>query len=201
MAHNKPFKRTKNSLLFSSLKNQVLSQAVHEDTVRLFMGTIMLQLIIPPQWQFTGRNRRPPTDPVNAMLSLGYTLLHSHTDSMLRIAGLMPWSGFYHQTHGSHAALALDLMEPFRHLVERTVLTVIKCKQLSTDDFSQHETQGVQMSQEAQKIYLTQLEKRFLTPVKVKGQSTGHSLHGHLHEQNVSLKQCLNNIMALLASL
>ena len=153
-----------------------------------------LQLIIPPQWQFTGRNRRPPTDPVNAMLSLGYTLLYSHTDSMLRIAGLMPWSGFYHQPHGSHATLASDLMEPFRHLVERTVLTVIKRKQLSPDDFSQHETQGVQMSQEAQKIYLTQLEKRFLIPVKVKGQSTGHCLHGHLHQQNMSLKQCLNNI-------
>ncbi len=104
-------------------------------------------------WQFTGRNRRPPQDPVNAMLSLGYSFLYGIVDSMNRVVGLYPWQGALHQQHGNHFTLASDLMEPFRYLVERVVLTTINKSQLKLEDFSQTE-QGCQMSSEVRKTLL-----------------------------------------------
>ncbi|HGS4484308.1 TPA: CRISPR-associated endonuclease Cas1 [Vibrio cholerae] len=108
------------------------------------------------QWQFTGRNRRPPRDPVNALLSLGYTYLYHLTDALIQANGLCPWVGFYHQPHGAHRTLASDLMEPFRVVVERTALTLINKRQLKPEDFVT-QTNGCEISREARKRFLTQL--------------------------------------------
>jgi CRISP-associated protein Cas1 len=85
---------------------------------------------------FIGRNRRPPTDPVNAMLSFGYTLLLSQVLSALVLVGLHPDMGFLHVSCGTKPALALDLLEEFRAgVVDRLVLTILNRRYLSVEDF------------------------------------------------------------------
>lgn len=85
-------------------------------------------------WDFTSRNRRPPRDPVNALLSFGYALLTKECTVALLAEGLDPWWGLYHQPRHGRPALALDLMEEFRPLVvDSAVLTAIsQCRPLHT---------------------------------------------------------------------
>jgi CRISPR-associated protein Cas1 len=85
---------------------------------------------------FPGRNRRPPTDPVNAMLSLGYTLLLARAESALRAAGLDPTLGALHVVGRGAPALALDVIEPWRPvIVDRTVLRVVNRRQVKPEEF------------------------------------------------------------------
>jgi CRISPR-associated protein Cas1 len=87
-------------------------------------------------FDFTTRNRRPPTDPVNAMLSLAYSLLAKECTLAAYAVGLDPYIGFYHQPRHGRPALALDLMEEFRPLIaESAVLTAINSRYVSTSDF------------------------------------------------------------------
>ena len=87
-------------------------------------------------FDFKTRNRRPPTDPVNAMLSLAYSLLAKECTLAAYVVGLDPYVGFYHQPRHGRPALALDLMEEFRPLIaESAVLTAINNSLVSLDDF------------------------------------------------------------------
>lgn len=136
-----------------------------------------------PDWcEFTGRKRRPPPDPVNALLSLGYTLLYGYADSYLRIVGLSPWHGIFHQGGGSHAALASDLMEPFRHVVERVVLSLIAKKQVSRDDFTQVEGACV-ISADARRTLLKALLLQLETKVTGYQEDQGFVMSEQLYRQ------------------
>ena len=84
---------------------------------------------------FERRAYNPPEGPVNAMLSLGYTLLYHRISAALFRHGLDPRSGFYHVSKGKHAALASDLGEELRFLCERCVLSMIALKSIKLDDF------------------------------------------------------------------
>ncbi|WP_421847596.1 CRISPR-associated endonuclease Cas1 [Marinomonas sp.] len=117
------------------------------------------------EWGFTGRNRRPPKDPINAMLSLGYSFLYSLIDSINRTVGLFPWQGALHQRHGNHHTLASDLMEPWRYLVERVVLTLVSRSQIKPEDFADTEN-GCQMSSAARKTLLNELLIQLTRPSK-----------------------------------
>jgi CRISPR-associated protein Cas1 len=87
-------------------------------------------------FDFTTRNRRPPTDPVNALLSLAYSLLAKECTLAAYAVGLDPYVGFYHQPRHGRPALALDMMEEFRPLIaESAVLTAINNRYVSTGDF------------------------------------------------------------------
>lgn len=87
-------------------------------------------------WPMEGRNRRPPKDPANALLSFGYGLLCRDFISALHAAGLDPLCGFYHRLVPGRPALALDLMEPFRPLVvDSVVLRTANEGRLTPDDF------------------------------------------------------------------
>lgn len=89
------------------------------------------------QWDFTSRNRRPPRDPVNAMLSFGYALLTKEFTAALLADGLDPWWGLYHQPRHGRPALALDLMEPFRPLiVDSAVVTAVNTGMVRRSDFT-----------------------------------------------------------------
>ena len=70
-------------------------------------------------WDLSTRNRRPPTDPVNALLSFGYSMLAKELTVALISEGLDPYWGFFHQPRHGRPALALDLMEPFRAAIVR----------------------------------------------------------------------------------
>ncbi|MDC8832066.1 CRISPR-associated endonuclease Cas1 [Alteromonas gilva] len=142
-----------------------------------------------PEWMgFQRRQRQPPPDPANALLSLGYTLLYGYSDSILRSVRLLPWQGVYHQPKGSHAALASDLMEPFRHLVERCVLKLVNRRQLSDADFT-HTDNGCRMSQKAKALFLAELLNILETPVKSLASQQPASIHQHLYQQALSLVQ------------
>ncbi len=91
--------------------------------------------VFPPSLRFTGRNRRPPRDPVNAALSLAYTLLHFEAVQACQISGLDPYVGFYHEPAHRRESLAADLIEPLRSYVDRWVWRLFADRELRAEDF------------------------------------------------------------------
>jgi CRISPR-associated protein Cas1 len=87
-------------------------------------------------FDFANRNRRPPRDPVNALLSLAYSMLAKDLTIVTQAVGFDPYLGFYHQPRFGRASLALDLMEPFRPLIaDSAVLSAINTGMLGPSDF------------------------------------------------------------------
>ncbi|MBU6172555.1 MAG: CRISPR-associated endonuclease Cas1 [Planctomycetes bacterium] len=88
------------------------------------------------RFDFEKRNRRPPRDPINALLSLGYGVLAKDLTVMCATVGLDPYLGFYHQPRFGRPSLALDMMEPFRPLiVDSAVISAINQRMVTLDDF------------------------------------------------------------------
>ncbi len=111
-------------------------------------------------FNFTHRNRRPPTDPVNAMLSLAYSVLSKDCTIAALAVGFDPYVGFYHQPRFGRPALGLDLMEEFRPLVaESTVLTCINNRIVSENDFVRA-GQAVNLSVAGRKRFFQAYEQR-----------------------------------------
>jgi CRISPR-associated protein Cas1 len=116
-------------------------------------------------FDFQTRNRRPPTDPVNAVLSFTYALLASQMTVAALKVGFDPYIGFYHQPRYGRPSLALDLMEEFRPLVaDSTVLELINNRALKTDDFISGGG-SVALSPPARKKVITFFERRLDTLV------------------------------------
>lgn len=112
-------------------------------------------------FSFAGRIRRPPTDPVNALLSFLYSLLAHDCRSALESVGLDAAVGFLHRDRPGRPSLALDLMEEFRPvLADRTVLTVINRRQLTSADFRMRETGAIELSDDARRLVLTTWQER-----------------------------------------
>lgn len=129
------------NLYFSNFNQMVLAQ--HE-TFRL-----------------VDRNRRPPTDPVNALLSFLYTLLAHEATAALESVGLDPQVGFLHRDRPGRASLALDLMEELRpHFADRLALTLINRRQVTGKGFLEKENGAILMDDETRKEVLTAWQKR-----------------------------------------
>ena len=111
-------------------------------------------------FSFTGRNKRPPTDPVNAMLSLSYTMLFNEISSLLDGLGFDPYLGYFHGIDYGRASLAADLMEEFRApLADRLVLTFVNNRIFKPDDFyANPQNNGVVFKQDALKRYFREYE-------------------------------------------
>ena len=113
------------------------------------------------EWRFQDRNRRPPRDPVNVLLSLGYTLLASITQGAVQAAGLDPYAGFLHEVAYNRPALALDIMEEFRPVVDGVALWACRSRQLTPADFRPGPPERpILLSQEGQKRFLKAFEQR-----------------------------------------
>jgi CRISPR-associated protein Cas1 len=111
-------------------------------------------------FNFSHRNRRPPTDPVNAMLSLAYSLLSKDCMLAALAVGYDPYIGFYHQPRFGRPALALDLMEEFRPLIaESTVLNSINTRVITPDDFIQA-GEAVNLTPRGRKKFFQAYEQR-----------------------------------------
>lgn len=95
-----------------------------------------LSTLFPPSLGFTGRNRRPPRDPVNAALSLGYTLLHFEAVRASYMAGLDPLLGFYHRPAFGRESLAADLIEPLRPQLDDWVWQCFRSRNLRVEHFA-----------------------------------------------------------------
>ena len=110
---------------------------------------------------FNGRNRRPPKDAVNAMLSLAYTLIANDCASALETVGLDPYVGFLHALRPGRTSLALDIMEEFRaYLGDRFVLSLINKRQISPKDFLYQGDSGVILTDSGRKTFITSWQNR-----------------------------------------
>ncbi|HEX2690287.1 MAG TPA: CRISPR-associated endonuclease Cas1 [Kofleriaceae bacterium] len=114
----------------------------------------------PLTFDFEGRNRRPPRDPVNALLSLGYALLAKDISIILQAVGFDPYLGFYHQPRYGRPALALDVMEEFRPLiVDSVVLSAINTGAVKVPDFLRRGG-AVTLTQAGRSKFLRAYERR-----------------------------------------
>ncbi len=110
---------------------------------------------------FKGRNKRPPLDAVNALLSFVYMLLVNDIRSALETTGLDPQVGFLHRLRPGRPSLALDIMEEFRaYVADRVVLNLINLRQLNRDDFDIRETGEVRISDRGRKEVLVTYQKK-----------------------------------------
>lgn len=105
---------------------------------------------------FQGRNKRPPLDNVNAMLSFAYSLLAGMCGSALEAVGLDSYVGFFHTDRPGRISLALDIMEEFRSVMaDRFVLTLINKKIMKPEYFMKKENGAVIMNDEGRKVFLS----------------------------------------------
>lgn len=110
---------------------------------------------------FVGRNRRPPKDAVNAMLSFAYTLIAIDVSAALETVGLDPYVGFLHTLRPGRTSLALDMMEELRaYLGDRFVLSLINKKQITLKDFLYQGDNGVVMTDSGKKTFLSAWQAR-----------------------------------------
>lgn len=160
--------KRKSAFLSSALKK--IRDSTNEETLRGLEGeaasvyfSAFDDLILQQKdtFRFDGRNRRPPTDPVNALLSFSYTLLCGMCAAALESVGLDPYVVFFHVSVPGRVALALDLMEEFRNVyADRFVLTLINKRQITANDFTVKENGAVLLSDEARKTVLTQWQNK-----------------------------------------
>jgi len=123
-------------------------------------------------FDFTGRNRRPPKDPVNALLSFAYAMLTREWHIALAAVGLDPYRGFYHQPRFGRPALALDMMEPFRPLVaDSAVLMAINNGEVRAADFIQA-AGSCALTESGRKRFIATIERRL-------SQEVTHPLFGY----------------------
>lgn len=124
---------------------------------------VLSELIIAQRehFKFNGRSRRPPLDPVNAVLSFLYALLVNDVRSALDAVGLDPQVGFLHRVRPGRPSLALDIMEEFRaFLGDRVMLNLFNLNQLRPGDFDIRESGEVRLSDSARKTVIAAYQNR-----------------------------------------
>ncbi|MDX9716208.1 MAG: CRISPR-associated endonuclease Cas1 [Thauera sp.] len=150
-----------------------LEHATGVDAVRGFEGQAAkvyfdaLARLLAPNWSFESRNRRPPLDPVNALLSYGYAVLFQNTLTLIVRRGLNPCVGVLHGLRDGHASLASDLMEEFRPLVVDAVVL----RMLLGGDFKPHDFENggpdlpCRIGHAAKRRFIQALEKKLDHPL------------------------------------
>ncbi|MCK9283445.1 MAG: type I-C CRISPR-associated endonuclease Cas1c [Rhodocyclaceae bacterium] len=149
---------------------RALPEAGDLDTVRGIEGEAARQYFACLTWlvkadargdfAMDGRSRRPPRDRMNALLSFLYAMLMNDCRSALETVGLDPQLGFLHAVRPGRAALALDLMEEFRHQADRLALTLVNRGQVQADDFVLHEGGGVTLGEKGRKAVVVAWQER-----------------------------------------
>lgn len=169
--------------------DQIMAKIERQTTVASLMGTegsataMYFQAygrMFRQELRFEVRSKRPPKDPVNALLSLGYTLLTNEILAHVIAAGLDPYLGFLHGVVYGRPALALDLIEEFRHpFIDRFVLNLFNNELLTAGDFRPVEGDGVYLTNDALKTFLqryeTQIREPFTNP-QTETPTTGRDL-------------------------
>jgi CRISP-associated protein Cas1 len=161
---------------FLSVRLRMLQQTTSLDSIRGVEGdsaaayfAVFNQLITlpdPGRLQLNGRTRRPPLDPVNALLSFLYALLAHDCRSAAESTGLDPQCGLLHRDRPGRASLALDLMEELRPvLADRAALTLINRQQIRAEDFEFKENGAVLLKDDSRKIVLQHWQERKQTEI------------------------------------
>ncbi|MGN0241162.1 MAG: CRISPR-associated endonuclease Cas1 [Candidatus Weimeria sp.] len=127
-----------------------------------------LSLCVDPAFAFNGRNRQPPRDPFNSMLSLGYSIMMNEVYGEIEHRGMNPYFGFLHRDAEHHPTLASDMMEEWRAvIVDALVMSLINGHEVEPDGFEygDEEQPGCFLKRETLKIFLQKLEKKMQTMV------------------------------------
>jgi CRISP-associated protein Cas1 len=134
----------------------------HEGAAAVRYFAALGQLITHEGFSLTGRTRRPPKDPVNSLLSFGYTLLYNNVLSLILAEGLNPYLGNLHGSDRKEAFLAFDLMEEFRSpIVDTLVMRLVNQKILRPTDFTWFNPEGgVYLADTARRVFLKHFEER-----------------------------------------
>lgn len=137
-------------------------RGIEGEAANLYFGVFGLLVNNPsPAFVFNGRNRRPPLDAVNCLLSFLYTLLAHDVRSALEAVGLDPAVGFLHRDRPGRPSLALDLMEEFRpYLVDRLACTLINRGQVKPKGFKKTESGAVLMADDTRKEVIVAWQER-----------------------------------------
>lgn len=124
--------------------------------------------VIEPKFKFQGRNKRPPRDEFNSMISLGYSILMNELYSKIEAKGLNPYFGFMHRDREMHPTLASDMMEEWRSvIVDATVMSMINGHEIDKEDFTKDlDEPGCFISRDGIKKYISKLEKKLQTESK-----------------------------------
>ena len=145
---------------FQQQRTELIAKLNPADSIDKLMGFegalahtwfALLASLLPQKWRFTGRNRQPPRDPFNALLSLGYTLLMSDIRQIIISEGLDPAFGFLHQPVAGREALVLDFTELFRGTVDFGLYLFIE--QLSPEDFAYSHEHGCRLTKSARPAF------------------------------------------------
>ncbi len=140
-------------------------RGIEGSAAALYFGQFATMLNGKTDFDFAGRNRRPPRDPVNALLSQGYSILAKELAGVLHAVGLDPFLGCYHQPRYGRPALALDLMEEFRPLVADSVaLSLLNRGELTLSDFSRSAA-GCYMKESGRRVFWEAWFRRLDTEV------------------------------------
>lgn len=144
-----------------------------------------LQQALGPLWAFETRSRRPPKDPVNSLLSFGYTLLTWCAAAALEIAGLDPYLGYYHAEAYARPALALDLVEEFRApVVDSLVTGLLKRRQFQLEDFDRDpQTGGVYLNLAARRVFVRAFGHKMQSALKTREIPRPLSYQKHMEVQ------------------
>jgi len=153
-------KKIKNAQTLESLRGLEGSAAV------LFFN--FLNKSLPEQWKFNSRTKHPPQDPVNTMLSFGYTILYHHISTALQVEGLNPQIGFYHKYSNRYFPLASDLQEEFRHIIDSLILYIIHRNMVTPAAFelNKNNTYPCLMTKDFKKKFIQLVEERLKTEFK-----------------------------------
>lgn len=133
---------------------------------------------------FSGRNRRPPKDIVNALLSFGYAIITHEILYLLFATGFDPYIGYLHGIDYGRPALALDMVEEFRHsIIDRLILNLLNNRIISNDDFIEDNEKGIILNKDALKKFIACYEKRITEQIEHPDTKEKTSLRNILREQ------------------
>lgn len=145
-----------------------------------------------PGISFTERTRRPPRDPVNAVLSLGYMMVLGEVVGMVMAHGLHPGIGFLHEVSRRRPSLGLDLLELAREpIVDRLTLSLFNRSVLAPEDFRQEPAGGIRLKEESLKRYLEFYERAMTTPFRYGSDGHRGTFRDWLRQQAQALQKTL----------
>lgn len=167
----------------------------HEGSAARLYFAALGQLISHPGFSLTGRNRRPPKDPVNSLLSFGYTLLFNNVMSLILAEGLNPYLGNLHRSQRKEPHLAFDLMEEWRSpIVDSLVMMLVNKKMLRPTDFMFPNAEGgIYLNDAARRVFLKYFEERISEEVRHPALQQPVSYRRAIQLQIQQYKRCLQN--------
>lgn len=140
-------------------------------------------------FSFSRRTANPPQDPVNVMLSLGYTLLLSDIVSALYSAGLDPYVGYFHSLDYGRVSMACDLQEEFRFIIDRLVIKIVNNRQINPSCFERAEDGSILLLLDARKIFYNAYEKDINKKHDYYGRQV--SFRGIIRKQAEAISGCI----------